>query len=58
MPDRLGELAGEVDLGDFGAALAAEALLGALVALGVDGVVAGMQRGFEQRPRQVARALL
>ena len=33
-------------------------LLGALVALGVDGVVAGVQRGFEQRPAQVARALL
>ena len=33
VPDRLGELAGELDLGDLGAALAAQAALGALVAL-------------------------
>jgi len=33
VPDRLGELAGDVDLGDPGAALAPEALLVALVAL-------------------------
>jgi hypothetical protein len=51
-------VAGEVDLGDLRAALAAEALLGSLVALGVDGVVAGMQRRLEQRTAQVARALL
>src|SRR5215211_868342 len=57
VPDRLGELAREVDLGDLGAALAAEALLHRLVALGVDGVAAGVQRGLEQRPAQVARAL-
>src|SRR5829696_5275438 len=58
VPDRFGELSGEVDLGDLGAALAAQALLGALIALGVDGVAAGLQRGFEKRPAQVARALL
>ena len=40
------------------ATLAAEASFGALIALGVDGVAAGMQRGFEQRPAQIARALL
>jgi len=33
VPDRLGQLAGELDLGDLGAALAPEAALGALVAL-------------------------
>ena len=33
VPDRLGESAGDVDLGDFGAALAAEPAFGALVAL-------------------------
>ena len=37
VPDRLGQLSGEVDLRDLGAALAAEATLGALVALLVDG---------------------
>jgi hypothetical protein len=58
VPDRFGELSGEVDLGDLGAALAAQALLRALIALGVDEVLTGMQRGFEQRPAQVARALL
>jgi hypothetical protein len=52
VPDRFGELSGEVDLGDLGAALAAEALLGALVALGVDGVVAGVQGGFDSAQRR------
>jgi hypothetical protein len=33
VPDRLGELSREVDLGDLGAALAVEAALGVLVAL-------------------------
>jgi hypothetical protein len=33
VPDRLGELSGEVDLRDLGAALEPEAALGALVAL-------------------------
>jgi len=54
VPDRLGELAGELDLGDLGAALAAEAFLGALIVLGVERVVAGEQRGLKQRPAQVA----
>jgi hypothetical protein len=57
VPHRLGEFAREVDLGDLGAALFAQAALGALVALGVYGVVAGVQRGLEERPAQVARAL-
>ena len=38
VPDRLGQLAGELDLRDLGAALAAEAALGALVALLVERV--------------------
>jgi hypothetical protein len=58
VPDRLGEAAREVDLGDLGAALAAESALGVLVALGVVGVLAGVQRGFEQRPAQVLGAVL
>jgi hypothetical protein len=36
VPDRFAELAGELDLGDLGAALAAEAAFGALVALLVE----------------------
>jgi transposase len=52
VPDRLGELAREVDLGDLGAALAAQAALGVLVALGVERVLAGVQRGLEV---QIAR---
>jgi hypothetical protein len=55
VPDRLGQAAGDVDLGDLGAALAAEALLGALVAVAVDGVPAGVRGGFHERPAQVAR---
>src|SRR4051795_12889279 len=57
VPDRLGELARELDLGDLGAALAAEAALGALVALRVGGVVTGVQGGLEEPPAQVARAV-
>src|SRR6266508_1501386 len=38
VPDRFGESAGEVDLGDLGAALFAEPGLGALVAVAVVGV--------------------
>ena len=58
VPDRLGEPAGEVDLGDLGAALAAETALGALVALAVERVLAGRQGGLEQSPAQVAWAVL
>jgi len=36
VPDRLGEFAREVCLGDLGSALAAQAALGVLVVLGVD----------------------
>src|SRR3954469_18999583 len=57
VPDRFGELAGEVDLGDLGAALAAEAALGVLIALGVVGVLARVQGGLEERPAQVLGAL-
>ena len=58
VPDRFGELSGDVDLGDLGAALAAEAALVALVALGVGRVAQGVHGGFEHRPAQVLRALL
>ena len=53
VPDRLGEAAGQVDLGDLGAALATQPGLGAPVALGVDGVAGGMYGGFDQCPAQV-----
>jgi hypothetical protein len=39
VPDRLGQSAGEVDLGDFRAALCADPRLGLLVAVAVDGWV-------------------
>ena len=58
MPDRLGELAGQLDLGDLGSALATQPALGVLVALGVVGVLARVQRGLEQRPAQVLGAVL
>jgi len=44
-----------VDLGDLGSALAAQAALGVLVELGVVGVLAGVQRGLEQRPTSWSR---
>jgi hypothetical protein len=58
VPDRLGELSGELDLRDLRGALAAEPLLGALVALLVEGVVARVQRGLEQRPAQILGTVL
>jgi hypothetical protein len=57
VPDGLGEPAGDVDLGDPGAALLAEPALGGLVAVGVGGVPERVHGRFEHRPAQVARAL-
>jgi hypothetical protein len=39
VPDRFGELAGDVDLGDLGAAVTSKALLGAQVAIAVAAVM-------------------
>src|SRR6476646_3639038 len=58
VPDRLGQLASEFDLGDFRAALAAEAAFGALVALLVERVRGGVDRCFHQPPAQISRAVL
>jgi hypothetical protein len=58
VPDRVGEPAGDVDLGDLRAALLAEPLLVSLVALGVGGVLERVHRRLEQRPAQIARAVL
>ena len=57
VPDRLGESAGEVDLGDLGAALLADAGFRVLVAVAVDGGGAGVGGGFDQRPAQILRPL-
>jgi len=54
VPDRFGESAGEVDLGDLGAALFADAGFGALIAVAVDRGGAGVDGGFHERPSQVA----
>src|SRR5919109_5501641 len=58
VPDRLGELASELDLGDLGAALAAQTALGALVALLVERVRGGGDRRLHQPPAQVSWAVL
>src|SRR5215208_6424402 len=58
VPDRVGEPAGDVDLGDLGAALLAEPALVALVALRVGGVLERVHGRLEQRPAQVAGAVL
>jgi hypothetical protein len=57
VPDRFGEAAGEVDLGDLGAALLADPGFGVLVAVAVGGVGAGVGCGLDERPAEVARAL-
>ena len=58
VPDGLGQLAGEVDPGDLGAALAPEALLRALVSLHVANIASGVGGGFDECPAQVLRAVL
>src|SRR5947209_11527351 len=58
VPDRLGELAGEVDLRDLRAALAAQPASGALVALAVERVRGGGDRGLHEPPAQILRAVL
>jgi hypothetical protein len=58
VPDRLGESAGEVDLGDLGAALSADPRLRLLVAVAVDRMGAGVRGCFDERPAEIARALL
>src|ERR687891_1303018 len=57
VPDRVGQAAGDVDLGDLGAALLAEPALRALVALPVGGVAERVHRRLEQRPAQVGGAV-
>ena len=58
VPDGFGELAGELDAGDLGAALAAKALLRPLVALDVTRIAGGVDGGFDERPAQVLGAVL
>src|SRR5258707_8520640 len=57
VPDRFGESAGEVDLGDLGAALFADARFRVLVAVAVDGGGAGVGGGLDERPAQILRPL-
>src|SRR5512139_488782 len=54
VPDRVGEPAGDVDLGDLGAPLLAEPPLVALVALGVGRVAERVHGRLEQCPAQIA----
>src|SRR3954453_4163119 len=58
VPDRLGELARELDLRGVGAALWAEWALGARVALVVGGRGEGVLRGLDQPPAQIPGAML
>src|SRR5215204_6537473 len=57
VPDRVGEPAGDLDLGDLGAALLAESPLVALVALRVGGVLERVHGRLQQGPAQVAGAV-
>ena len=57
VPDRFGESAGEVDLGDLGAALLANPGFRLLVAVAVGGVGAGVGGGLDERPAQILRPL-
>ena len=57
MPDRVGEASGEVDLRDFGAALASGAVFDVLLAGFEEGVAAGVLGGVDQRPAQIPGAV-
>ena len=56
VPDRFGQPAGDVDLGDLGAALLAEPALRLLIALAVGGMREAAW-SLRERPAQVARSL-
>jgi hypothetical protein len=58
VPDRFGHSAGEVDLGDLGAALFADASFRRLVAVAIHRSGAGVGGGLDQRPAEIARSLL
>jgi hypothetical protein len=58
VPDRLGQPPREVDLGDLGAALLADPGFRLLVAVAIDRGGAGVGGSLDERPAQVARALL
>ena len=50
MPDGFGELAGNVDPGNFGATLTAKPVLVSLVAVSIADVTSGMSSSFDERP--------
>jgi len=58
IPDRLGQLAGEIDPGDLGATLATEPRLGALVSIAIATIPGGVGGGLDQGPAKVRRAVL
>jgi hypothetical protein len=58
VPDRVSEPAGDVNLRDLGTALLAEPPLHPLVPIAIDAMAAGVDRRFQERPPQVARAEL
>ncbi len=58
VPDRLRQLAGELDLRDFRAALATQPTLGGLIALLIERVRGRRDRCFHQPPAQISGAVL
>ena len=58
MPDGFGELAGDVDPGNLGATLAAEAVLVALVAVSIADITSGVGGSLDERPAQVLGPVL
>src|SRR3954465_749202 len=53
VPDRSGQLPGDLDPGHLGAPLPAEPDLGGLVVIDVDGMAGRVDGGFDQRPTQM-----
>ena len=58
VPDRLGQPAGQIHLGDLRAALTTQPGLGPAVSGGVDRVAGGVDGRFDQRPAQVLGSVL
>ena len=58
VPDGFGELASDVDASDLRASLAAEPVLGPLVAVPIADITSGVGGSFDERPAQVLWAVL
>jgi hypothetical protein len=58
VPDGFGQEAGDVDPGNLGTSLAAEAMLGPFVSIPIVDITSGVSGGFDEHPAQVLGTVL